>query len=85
MVYLTRGDDPTRVVGFAVSKAVGGAVVRNRVKRRRRAIAATELASLPSGARVVIRALPTAGAASYAALASDVRSALTAVSARAAV
>lgn len=46
-------------VGFVVSKAVGGAVVRNRVKRRLRHLARAELLpQAPAGARVVVRALP---------------------------
>lgn len=53
------------VVGFVVSKAVGNAVVRNRVKRRLRHLVATELSarpSLPNGTSVVVRALPAAAA-----------------------
>jgi ribonuclease P protein component len=83
VVYLARTAEPMRVVGFAVSKAVGGAVVRNRVRRRLRAIIAGELSSLPVGARVVVRALPAAAAAPFSALSSDVRSALTTACARA--
>ncbi len=45
-------------VGFVVSKAVGNAVVRNRVKRRLRHLVAT--LDAPAGARVVVRALPPA-------------------------
>ena len=45
-------------VGFVVSKAVGGAVVRNRVKRRLRHLAADRLADTPAGIRMVVRALP---------------------------
>jgi len=45
-------------VGFVVSKAVGGAVVRNRVKRRLRHLAADRLADTPAGTRMVVRALP---------------------------
>lgn len=82
VVYLMRTDAPTRMVGFAVSKAVGGAVVRNRVKRRLRAIVTAELPSVPKGTSVVVRALPGAGAASFALLASDVRAALSAASAK---
>lgn len=84
VVYLARTAEPTRAVGFAVSKAVGGAVVRNRVRRRLRAIIASELASLPTGARVVVRALPAAAAAPFSVLACDVHSALATVCARAA-
>jgi ribonuclease P protein component len=51
-------------VGFVVSKAVGGAVLRNRVKRRLRHLAADRLADTPAGTRMVVRALPrSAGAA----------------------
>jgi ribonuclease P protein component len=46
--------------GFIVSKAVGNAVVRNRVKRRLRHLVAPRLADVQ--ADIVIRALPPAGA-----------------------
>lgn len=58
-----RTDTPPRV-GFVVSRAVGGAVVRNRTKRRLRAIVAARLHRLPPGTDVVVRANPPAGAAS---------------------
>jgi ribonuclease P protein component len=45
-------------VGFVVSKAVGGAVVRNRVKRRLRHLAADRLTDTPAGTLMVVRALP---------------------------
>lgn len=47
-------------VGFVVSKAVGNAVTRNRVKRRLRHLAALSLPVTPSGTRIVVRALPRA-------------------------
>lgn len=50
-------------VGFVVSKAVGNAVVRNRVKRRLRHLVAAALTSapdVPAGTAIVIRALPGA-------------------------
>jgi ribonuclease P protein component len=50
---------PVRV-GFVVSKAVGGAVVRNRVRRRLRHLVRPHLASLPASAELVVRALPSA-------------------------
>lgn len=46
-----------------VSKAVGNAVTRNRVKRRLRHLAVPLLTSTPAGARVVVRALPRAAGA----------------------
>lgn len=50
-------------VGFVVSRAVGGAVVRTRTKRRLRALVAARLATLPAGADVVVRANPAAAQA----------------------
>jgi len=51
--------------GFVVSKAVGGAVRRNVVKRRLRALCAERIASGSAGVDVVVRALPAAATASY--------------------
>ncbi|MDQ1642369.1 MAG: ribonuclease protein component, partial [Actinomycetota bacterium] len=54
--------------GLVVSRAVGGAVVRNAVKRRLRHLLASRLTALPAGSRVVVRALPAAAAATSAQL-----------------
>jgi ribonuclease P protein component len=62
--------------GFVVSKAVGPAVVRNRVKRRLRHLVAARLDRLPEGAVLVVRALPPAAGATGADLARDLDSAL---------
>ena len=51
-------------VGFVVSKAVGIAVVRNRTKRRLRALMAAQLDRLPRGTDLVVRANPLAAQAS---------------------
>lgn len=61
---------PARV-GFVVSKALGGAVVRNRTKRRLRALMAARLDRLPAGTDVVLRANPTAAQVSSRELAAD--------------
>ncbi|MFB7025433.1 ribonuclease P protein component [Streptomyces sp. NPDC057242] len=66
---------PTRA-GFVVSKAVGGAVVRNQVKRRLRHLVRDRLSALPPGSLVVVRALPGAGDADHAQLARDLDAAL---------
>lgn len=60
--------------GFVVSKAVGGAVVRNRVKRRLRHLVRDRLGAVPDGSRIVVRALPPAASADD--LAHDLESAL---------
>ncbi|MFJ4871181.1 ribonuclease P protein component [Streptomyces sp. NPDC088757] len=62
--------------GFVVSKAVGGAVVRNQVKRRLRHLVRDRISALPPGSLVVVRALPGAGDADHAQLARDLDAAL---------
>lgn len=47
-------------VGFVVSKKVGNAVMRNRVKRRLRHLVRGQLGTAPAGVNVVVRALPRA-------------------------
>lgn len=67
---------PPARAGFVVSKAVGGAVQRNLVKRRLRHLVRERLSLLPPGSLVVVRALPGAGAADHALLARDLDAAL---------
>jgi ribonuclease P protein component len=69
------------LVGFVVSKAVGTAVVRNRVQRRLRHLLRDRVASLPAGSRLVVRALPPAAAATSRELATDLDAALRSVTA----
>lgn len=64
------GDEPPRV-GFVVSKAVGKAVVRNKVRRRLRAAVRGYLPSLPGGSLLVVRAHPQAATARQADLAAE--------------
>ena len=54
-----------------MSRAVGPAVVRNRVRRRLRHLVACRLAELAPGAVVVVRALPRAAVLSSAELGND--------------
>jgi len=58
-------------VGLVVSRAVGPAVVRNRVKRRLRHAARGYLHTLPGGTLLVLRANPPAATASQADLAAE--------------
>src|SRR5678809_1123012 len=55
-------------VGLITSRRVGGAVVRNRVRRRLREIVRRHQHALGSGVWLVIIARPAAAAASFAAL-----------------
>jgi ribonuclease P protein component len=54
-----------------VSRAVGGAVVRNKVRRRLRHLARGYLGSLAEGSLLVVRANPPAATACQADLAAD--------------
>jgi ribonuclease P protein component len=63
--------------GFVVSKAVGNAVVRNKVRRRLRHLVRPLLGTLPAGSSLVVRALPPAATASFDTLRADLDSALT--------
>jgi ribonuclease P protein component len=62
--------------GFVVPKAVGGAVVRNRVRRQLRHLIRDRLTDLPPGTDVVVRVLPAAVGRSYQQLGSDLTQAL---------
>jgi len=65
-----RSSEPAKV-GFIVSRAVGSAVVRNRVKRRLRELMRRRVASLPGGCLLVLRAYPAAASARQEDLAAD--------------
>ena len=69
--------DTTRV-GFVVSRAVGNAVVRNRVKRRLRHAALPQLEAL-GAMLVVVRAHPTAATADFPRLSADLERCLSKV------
>ncbi|MCD0442077.1 ribonuclease P protein component [Glycomyces sp. A-F 0318] len=66
----------TARAGFVVSKAVGNAVVRNKVKRRLRHAAAAELPHWPPGTDVVVRATPRAAERGFAELHRDLAEAV---------
>jgi len=56
----TGTDEPSQI-GFVVGRRVGGAVVRNRVRRRLRHLVAARVGQLGQGKVVVVRATSTAG------------------------
>jgi ribonuclease P protein component len=61
---------PTRI-GFSVSKRVGGAVIRNLVKRRLREAVRHQLAALSGGWDLVVTARPAAAGVGYPVLAAE--------------
>lgn len=75
-MYVKQTGNAESMAGFAVSKAVGGAVIRNRVKRRLRAIMASLLPTLPAGTSVVVRALPRSASVDFERLRRDTADAL---------
>jgi len=62
--------DPCRV-GFVVSRAVGPAVTRNRVKRRLRHLVRARVDRLQDGSLLVVRALPASAGATFADLGAE--------------
>jgi ribonuclease P protein component len=68
-----------RRAGFVVSRSVGDAVHRNRVKRQLRHLAREQLDLLPPAALLVVRAQPAAAGASYAELRDDLERCVTRV------
>ncbi|WP_093172454.1 ribonuclease P protein component [Sinosporangium album] len=68
--------DQPALVGFVVSRAVGGAVDRNKVKRRLRHLMRDRLEQLPRGSLLVVRANPPAASARSERLAVELDAAL---------
>ena len=69
-------------VGFVVSKAVGSAVDRNRVKRQLRHLMRERVDQLPQGTKVVVRALPSSAGSTSSTLAHELDAALSRSGAR---
>ena len=70
VLHADRVPESRVLVGVVVSKAIGNAVARNRVKRRLRQLAAERIPTTPIGTDLVVRALPRS-ATSPAGLRSD--------------
>jgi ribonuclease P protein component len=71
--------------GFIVSKTVGIAIRRNRVRRRLKAVAYELLPQLTPGVDVVIRALPASAQAEWASLHEEVTRAVSRYTSRGSV
>ena len=67
-VYAYRQRECVTRLGLAVGKAVGIAVVRNRVKRRLRELFRRRKGLVPRGYDLFVRAVPASAPASYMAL-----------------
>lgn len=74
-VARTKSGDAARF-GFIVTRKVGNAVVRNRVRRRMKAVAWELVSGGLSGVDVVVRALPASAEAGWASLHSEITEAL---------
>ena len=74
VVHALPSREPGRRFGFVVSKKVGGAVLRNRVRRLLREACRALLAGVPSGVDVVIVARAAAAEASLEKLMAEMRS-----------
>lgn len=70
------GTGPTRF-GFIVTKAVGNAVTRNRIRRRLRAVGRDILPQLGAGRDIVIRALPGSPEVDWATLHDEITQSIT--------
>jgi ribonuclease P protein component len=76
VVPVTRRCDPPRVA-YAVGRNHGGAVARNRVRRRLRAAVAAERDALCAGAAYLVTPSPAAAHVPFPVLRTDLRDALT--------
>ena len=79
VTFVATGDDRVPRVAYAVGKRVGGAVVRNQLRRRLRAVVAEASASLEPGAYLVA-AGPEAAGLPYEDLKAQVTAAMTSAS-----
>ena len=73
MVMAVRGAATESRLGITVSRRVGNAVIRNRVRRRVREIVREQFALLPQGWDLVVVAFPEAAGGTFRALQEDLR------------
>ena len=70
---LSTENDRAGRFGFIVAKSAGGAVVRNRIRRRLRAASFELLDTVPAGTDIVVRGLAGTDALAWDALVADLR------------
>jgi len=70
-VFVRSNDLSASRFGFSIKKALGGAVVRNRIRRRVREIVRCHRQEIPAGWDIVIHPKSSVGKAPFAALTED--------------
>jgi ribonuclease P protein component len=70
-VFFRANQLPVSRFGFSIKKALGGAVVRNRIRRRVREIVRCHRTEIPAGWDIVIHPKSTVAGAEFAALTGD--------------
>lgn len=65
LYYLNIGGESQTKVGFSVGKKVGGAVVRNKIKRRLKSIVTNELKNIKKGYALVFIGRPVIATRSF--------------------
>jgi len=70
-VFLRANNTPVSRFGFSIKKALGGAVVRNRIRRRVREMVRCHRAEIPVGWDFVIHPKSSVARVDFAALAAD--------------
>ena len=70
-VFLRANELPQSRFGFSIKKALGGAVVRNRIRRRLREIVRCHRREIPAGWDIVIHPKSVVAKVAFAALTAD--------------
>ena len=70
-MFLRANAQPVSRFGFSIKKALGGAVVRNRIRRRVREMVRCHRAEIPAGWDIVIHPKSSVARAEFAMLAAD--------------
>ena len=70
-VFFRANEQPQSRFGFSIKKTLGGAVVRNRIRRRLREMVRCHRLEIPAGWDIVIHPKSTVASAKFAALTAD--------------